>query len=85
MAPKVNVLYPFDKGFFGGTLMKASSSSNIRPGKAAMLDSVSDFTKHFEDLITKQFQLEKAPKADKFERCVNRGTCFADIYPGAIS
>ncbi len=88
MAPKVDFLYPFDKGFFGSSLLAASKhtpSGKVQKAERLM-DSVSDFTKHIEDMIISKLKLEKSPKSDVFEKVTNSSTFnFSDVYPGAIS
>lgn len=67
MSYKVNIFYPFDKGFFGKTLttnnraaVKLEKSSNLQ------LDSADDFIKHFQDSCIKR-RFERSPKSDSYE------------------
>ena len=68
MAMKVDFLYPFDKGFFGKTLLAGAQDNAVRNPllKRVMPDSISDFMKHFENKMYKH-SLERAPKADTYE------------------
>lgn len=77
MAPRVDFLYQFDKGFFGKTLLSTAqikSGKNIHPTKV-ISDSISDFNKYFESKFLNT--LEKTPKTDAFEPLDN--TTFSNV------
>lgn len=61
---KVNLFYPFDKGFFGKTLMSPMERV-IKHGKPSKVEmsSIDDFNKYFADKLF-HCPLERSPKAD---------------------
>lgn len=67
MAPKIDFLYPFDKGFFGKTLLSSKTvlPKNYRPSKLKW-DSVDDIIKYFDNKMFKQ-RLTRSPKTDIVE------------------
>lgn len=64
---KVNLFYPFDKGFFGKTLMSPMERV-IKHGKPSKVEmsSIDDFNKHFADKLFRSV-LERTPKADVYD------------------
>ena len=67
MSYKVNIFYPFDKGFFGKTLTSSNRvSAQLESHSNLKLDSVDDMIKHFRDECVK-YACERSPKADIYE------------------
>lgn len=68
MAPKIDFLYPFDKGFFGKNLSASKSvlQKNYRPSKLKF-DSIDDMTKYFDNEMFQQ-RLTGSPKTDIVEK-----------------
>lgn len=68
MSVKVDYFYPFSKGFFGKTLSAQKNNKLVNEPVLNKVkpDSISDFSKHFENKMT-QHCLERAPKVDAFQ------------------
>ncbi len=70
MAPKVDFLYPFDKGFFGETLF-TRTKKNIKDFKPSKItrDSIDDFVEYFDNkLFNFSQKLERSPMTDTVEK-----------------
>lgn len=81
MSYKVDLLNPFDKGFFGKTLTEvANNTVKIEKPSKLVLDSVDDFVKHFKDACIKT-SLERSPMADSFEtKAVEDVVGFPNVF-----
>ncbi len=69
---KIDIFYPFDKGFFGKTLMTPIKEGLkvTREGSKLQLDSIDDLNHHFALQLMKS-NLERVPETEKFIRTAN--------------
>ncbi len=69
---KIDIFYPFDKGFFGKTLMTPIKDGlkAAREGSKIQLDSIDDLNHYFSQKLMKS-NLERVPETEKFTRTAN--------------
>lgn len=80
MSYKVNIFYPFDKGFFGKTLSTfKNEGAKITQTTELKQDSVDDMIKYFKDKCVKM-SFERTPFNDSYEAPIPIGR-FKD-FPG---
>lgn len=66
---KIDIFYPFDKGFFGKTLMTPIKDGLkvAREGSKIQLDSIDDLNHYFSQKLMKS-NLERVPAKEEFTR-----------------
>lgn len=70
MYTKINIFYPFDKGFFGKTLSGSAGNAvkKVKSANSKVFDSVDDFVHHFQlEMMKKQAPKASSLKSDVFQ------------------